>query len=66
MSLTWQDSWEIAQALSDHYPTTDPKSVRFTDLHRWICQLEGFEDDPQRSNEKILEAILLAWLEEYA
>lgn len=66
MSLTWQDSWEIAQALLDKFPTTDPKSVRFTDLHRWICQLEEFDDDPQRSNEKILEAILLAWLEEYA
>jgi FeS assembly protein IscX len=65
MSLTWQDSWEIAQALLEKFPTTDPKSVRFTDLHHWICQLEAFEDDPQRSNERILEAILLAWLEEY-
>lgn len=66
MSLQWQDSWEIAQALAEKFPDTDPKTVRFTDLHRWIRQLEDFSDDPQRSNEKILEAILLAWLEEYA
>ncbi|MEW9809835.1 MAG: Fe-S cluster assembly protein IscX [Candidatus Symbiodolus clandestinus] len=66
MSLQWQDSWEIAQTLAEKFPDTDPKTVRFTDLHRWIRQLEDFSDDPQRSNEKILEAILLAWLEEYA
>lgn len=66
MSLKWHDSWEIAQALLEQFPKTDPKNVRFTDLHRWICQLEAFEDDPLRSNEKILEAILLAWLEESA
>jgi FeS assembly protein IscX len=39
--------------------------VRFTDLHRWVCELEDFEDDPQASNEKKLEAIQMAWLEEY-
>jgi len=48
----------------DNNPELDPKTVRFTDLHRWICELDGFDDDPQKSNETILEAILLKWLEE--
>ncbi|PQK53554.1 Fe-S assembly protein IscX [Escherichia coli] len=42
----------------------DPKTVRFTDMHQWICDLEDFDDDPQASNEKILEAILLVWQDE--
>ncbi|NRR67102.1 Fe-S cluster assembly protein IscX [Yersinia pestis] len=46
-------------------PDTDPKTVRFTDMHQWICELDGFDDDPQRSNEKVLEAILLVWLDEF-
>ncbi|MEE9701420.1 Fe-S cluster assembly protein IscX [Escherichia coli] len=45
-------------------PIFDPKTVRFTDMHQWICDLEDFDDDPQASNEKILEAILLVWLDE--
>jgi FeS assembly protein IscX len=65
MTLKWQDSREIAEALYDAFPDTDPKSVRFTDMHRWICQLKDFDDDPNASNEKILEAILLIWLEEF-
>lgn len=64
MGLSWQDSREIGEALYDQYPDVDPQTVRFTDLHRWICELDGFSDDPQASNEKILEAILLVWLDE--
>ncbi|SON50465.1 Fe-S cluster assembly protein IscX [Vibrio tapetis] len=64
MSLTWTDSREIAIELCDLYPDTDPKTVRFTDLHSWICNLEDFADDPNRSNEKILEAVILCWMDE--
>lgn len=64
MSLKWQDSREIGEELYDKYPDVDPKTVRFTDLHRWVCELDNFDDEPQSSNEKILEAILLAWLDE--
>ena len=62
--MKWQDSQEIAWALYDKFPELDPKTVRFTDLHQWICELEDFDDDPQKSNETILEAILLKWLDE--
>ncbi|HDL8434155.1 Fe-S assembly protein IscX [Yersinia enterocolitica] len=65
MSLTWQDTREIGEALYDQSPDTDPKTVRFTDMHQWICDLEDFDDDPQGSNEKVLEAILLVWLDEF-
>ncbi len=64
MGLKWQDSREIAIALADAHPDADPQYVRFTDLHRWVCELPDFDDDPQRSGEKILEAIQMAWLEE--
>mgnify|MGYP001266193758 FL=1 len=64
MSLTWRDSREIGEALYDKYPDIDPTTVRFTDLHRWVCELEEFNDDPEASNEKVLEAILLIWLDE--
>lgn len=63
--MKWQNAQEIAWALYDLYPEVDPKTVRFTDMHRWICELDGFDDDPQKSNEKILEAILLLWLDEF-
>lgn len=62
--MKWTDSLDIAIELCDLYPDTDPKTVRFTDLHKWITELEGFDDDPQRSNEKILEAIILCWMDE--
>ena len=62
--MKWQDSQQIAEALYDRFPDLDPRTVRFTDLHRWICELEEFDDDPNASNEKILEAILLVWLDE--
>ena len=64
MGLKWTDSREIGEALYDAYPDLDPKTVRFTDMHQWICDLEDFDDDPQASNEKILEAILLVWLDD--
>ncbi len=64
MSLTWTDSRDIAIELCDLYPDTDPKTVRFTDLHSWICNLDDFDDDPNRSNEKILEAVILCWMDE--
>lgn len=63
--MKWMDAQEIAEMLYDRDPDLDPKTVRFTDMHRWICELDGFDDDPEASNEKILEAILLRWLDEY-
>ena len=65
MGLTWKDAEEIAIALSDRYPDTDPLTVRFTDLHRQVIELPGFSDDPKASNESILEAIQMAWLDEF-
>ena len=66
MSLKWTDSLEIAIQLSDKFPEVDPKGIRFTDLHQWVCGLEEFADDPNKSGEKILEAIQMAWIEESA
>ena len=63
--LKWTDTREIAIALADAHPDVDPKYVRFTDLHRWVTELPGFTDDPKGSNEKLLEAIQMAWLDEY-
>ncbi|HEY6908110.1 MAG TPA: Fe-S cluster assembly protein IscX [Myxococcales bacterium] len=62
--LSWQDVQEIGIALHEKFPDTDPLSVRFTDLHQWVRELDGFEGDPNKSNEKILEAIQMAWLDE--
>ena len=62
--LDWDDAEDIAIALADKYPDTDPLSVRFTDLHRWVTELEGFAGDSAGSNEGKLEAIQMAWLEE--
>jgi FeS assembly protein IscX len=62
--MRWTDVREIAIALAERRPDVDPLSVRFTDLHRWVCELPGFADDPARSNEKILEAIQMTWLDE--
>ena len=64
MTLKWTDSLDIAIDLSEKYPDTDPKYIRFTDLHKWIIELENFDDDPDNSNEKILEAIQMNWIEE--
>lgn len=62
--MKWKDTLDIALALHDAHPDVDVLGVRFTDLHKWVCALPGFADDPARSNEKILEAIQMAWLEE--
>lgn len=62
--MKWTDSRDIAIELCELYPDTEPKNVRFTDLHQWILDLEDFDDEPQRSNEKILEAIILCWMDE--
>ena len=62
--MKWTDTRDIAIALSEAHADVDPQYVRFTDLHQWICELPGFADDPQKSSEKILEAIQMAWLDE--
>lgn len=64
MSLTWTDTRDIAIELAEKYPDLEPTQVRFTDLHRYVTDLDDFADDPLRSNEKILEAIMLCWVEE--
>ncbi|MFZ6814507.1 Fe-S cluster assembly protein IscX [Undibacterium sp. Rencai35W] len=62
--MKWIDTFQIAEALYDKYPDVDPLKIRFTDLHRWVCELDEFDDDPNHSGEKILEAIQMAWIEE--
>jgi FeS assembly protein IscX len=62
--MKWTDTQEIAIALFEKFPDQDPKAIRFTDLHKWVMELDGFDDDPNRSGEKILEAIQMAWIEE--
>ena len=64
MELKWTDSIDIAISLDEKFPDIDPKTIRFTDLHQWVCNLEEFKDEPDKSNEKILEAIQMAWIEE--
>ena len=64
MPLKWTDTLEIAIQLGEKFPDVDPKVIRFTDLHQWVCELNEFEDDPNKSGEKILEAIQMAWIEE--
>ena len=63
-AMNWTDAEDIAIALSEQFPDTDPLTVRFTDLHRWVVDLPGFSDDPKGSNEGILEAIQMKWIEE--
>lgn len=62
--MRWSDTYDIAVSLCEAHPDVDPQYVRFTDMHRWICELEGFDDDPEASNEAVLEAIQMAWIEE--
>ncbi|NUT61530.1 Fe-S cluster assembly protein IscX [Herbaspirillum sp. C9C3] len=62
--MKWTDTQQIAEELYDKFSDVDPKTIRFTDLHRWVMELEGFEDDPNRSGERILEAIQAAWIAE--
>ena len=62
--MRWTDVIDIAIELDETYPDVDPQYVRFTDLHQWVCKLDGFDDDHAHSNEKILEAIQMAWMDE--
>lgn len=62
--MKWTDTIRIAEELLDKYPDIDPLTIRFTDLHNWVMELDGFDDDPNHSGEKILEAIQMAWIDE--
>lgn len=62
--IEWSDVREIGYRLAQAHPDIDPMTVRFTDLHRWVTELEGFSSDPKKSNEQILEAIQMAWMDE--
>ena len=63
-TFEWTDVRLIAELLEEAHPEVDILKVRFTDLHKWVSALPGFTGDPQRSSEKILEAIQMAWLDE--
>ena len=65
MSMGWRDAEDIGIALSEKFPDVDPLTVRFTDLHRYVTELPDFTDDVKASNENVLEAIQMAWLDEY-
>jgi FeS assembly protein IscX len=62
--MKWTDTIRIAEELYEKFPDIDPSTIRFTDLHNWVCQLERFDDDSRRGGEKVLEAIQMAWIEE--
>ncbi|MFI5031275.1 MAG: Fe-S cluster assembly protein IscX [Reyranellales bacterium] len=62
--MRWTDVNDIAIELEEAHPDADNVNLRFTDLHKWVMALSGFDDDPNKSNEKILEAIQAAWIEE--
>jgi FeS assembly protein IscX len=62
--MKWTDTLDIAIELAEAHPEIDPKTIRFTDLHRWVMELPEFDDDPNHSGEKILEAIQMAWIDE--
>lgn len=63
--LKWTDSEDLALALFERFPKQHPLEVRFTDLHQWVCEIPEFGDDPKTSNEAKLEAIQMAWLDEW-
>ena len=65
MTITWRDAEDLGIALAEKYPDTDPLTVRFTDLHRFVTELSDFGDDPKASNESVLEKIQMAWVDEY-
>ena len=65
MPLTWNNTREIAEELYDERPNLHPLSIRFTDLHQWVLELEDFEDSPENANEGLLEAIQMIWYEEW-
>jgi len=62
--MKWTDSLDIAIELAEAHPEIDPRTLRFTDLHRWVMELPDFDDNPEHSGEKILEAIQMAWIDE--
>lgn len=62
--MKWTDSLDIAIELAEAHPEIDPRVIRFTELHRWVMELPEFDDDPNHSGEKILEAIQMAWIDE--
>lgn len=64
--MKWTDSQQIAEALYDKHPDINPSTIRFTDLMSWVMALHGFNDTLEHCGEKILEAIQLAWIDEYA
>lgn len=64
MGLRWTDSLDIAIELDEKFPDVDPRYVNFVDLRQWVVELPDFDDDPDHSGEKILEAIQMAWIEE--
>ena len=64
--MKWTDVYEIAIELAEQYPDADPQYVNFVDLHGWVCELDGFDDEQDRGWEKVLEAIQAAWIEEMA
>jgi FeS assembly protein IscX len=64
-ALSWSNFEDLGIALYEKFPDVDPLKVRFTDLHKWITELEDFDDDPAKSNEAKLEAIQMAWYEEW-
>ena len=64
-AIDWTDAEEIGIQLSEKFPALDPLTVRFTDLHRYVTDLKGFTGDPAQSNEARLEAIQMAWLDEF-
>jgi len=64
MGLKWVDSLDIAIELDEKFPHVDPMSVNFVDLRNWVLALDDFDDEPEHSGERILEAIQLAWIEE--
>lgn len=64
MKLTWKDYDEIAWALADKFPDQDPLKLSFPKLHKLVCELEGFDDPPENSNERVLENIQMAWHDE--
>ena len=64
MKFKWKDLREIAILLEEKFPDQDNINLRFTDLHKWIVEMDEFDDDPDASNEKILEAVQMAWIDE--
>jgi FeS assembly protein IscX len=65
LELSWDDAGDIGIELYEKFPQKDPLTVRFTELRLLVVELKSFTDDPLASNEGKLEAIQMAWLEEW-